>query len=236
MCQTESPGDLVGVIGMHLEGDVDRCRALVFVLDFGFRQRRATIETPVDRFQSLVEVAFLKNRAERTDFVGLGLEIHRQVGIVPLAENAEADEIPFLALYLLGSEGATELANLIGWHMLAMQLLDLMLDGQAMAVPAGDVGRIEPGQRLRTNDDVLENLVDCVADVNVAVGVGGAIVQHEARTSLRCSADALIETAFLPGGNPLRFAAGKVATHRKRRVGEVEGFLVVGHRGSHNWK
>jgi hypothetical protein len=75
-----------------------------------------------------------------------------------------------------------------------------------------------------------------VADVNVAVGVGRAVVQHEAGASLRGLADPLVELALLPGGDPLRFAPGQVAAHRKRRVGEVEGFLVVGHGGSHNWK
>jgi hypothetical protein len=34
---------------------------------------------------------------------------------------------------------------------------------------------------LRLDDDVLEDLVDRVADVDLAVGVGRAVVQHEAR-------------------------------------------------------
>jgi hypothetical protein len=34
------------------------------------------------------------------------------------------------------------------------------------------------------DDDVLEDLVDRVADVDVAVGVGRAVVQHEARPAL----------------------------------------------------
>jgi hypothetical protein len=60
-------------------------------------------------------------------------------------------------------------------------LLDLVLDRQAVAVPARHVGRVEAGQRLGTDDDVLEDLVHRVADVDVAIGVRRAVVQHEAR-------------------------------------------------------
>ena len=60
-------------------------------------------------------------------------------------------------------------------------LLHLQLDGQPVAVPTRDVGRVEPVERARLDDDVLENLVDGMADVNGAVGVRRSIVQHETR-------------------------------------------------------
>jgi len=118
--QAERPGHLVGVIGVYLEGDVDRRRALVLILDFGFGQCRATVETPVDRFQTLVEEAFFQDRPERADFVGLGLEVHGQVWIVPLAENAEADEVLLLPFDLLAGEGAAEGAHLVGRNVFAV--------------------------------------------------------------------------------------------------------------------
>ncbi|KFB74299.1 MAG: hypothetical protein AW09_000410 [Candidatus Accumulibacter phosphatis] len=120
--------------------------------------------------------------------------------------------------------------------MLAVQFFDLVLDRQAVAVPARHIGCVETGQRPGADDDVLEDLVDCVANVNVAVGVGRAIVQNEARASPRRLANPLVEFCLLPGSKPLRFAAGKIATHRKWRVGKIEGFLVIGHGGSHIWK
>src|SRR3546814_20821992 len=51
----------------------------------------------------------------------------------------------------------------------AVLLLDRDLDRQAVAVPARDVGRVEAGQVLRLDDDVLEDLVDRVAEVDRAV-------------------------------------------------------------------
>jgi hypothetical protein len=71
--------------------------------------------------------------------------------------------------------------------VLAVGLLDLVLDRQAVAVPARHIGRVETGQRLGADDDVLEDLVHRVADVDVAVGVGRAVVQHEARAALGAS-------------------------------------------------
>jgi hypothetical protein len=99
--------------------------------------------------------------------------------------------------------------------MLAVQFLDLVFDRQAVAVPARHIGRVETGQRPRADDDVLEDLVDRVANVNVAVGVGRAVVQDEARAPLRGFADLLVELFLLPVGDP--FAVRGLA--RSPRIG-----------------
>ena len=54
---------------------------------------------------------------------------------------------------------------------------DFDFDGQAVAIPAGDVGGVEAGHGLVVDDEILEDLVDDVAHVDIAVGVGGAVVQ-----------------------------------------------------------
>jgi hypothetical protein len=64
--------------------------------------------------------------------------------------------------------------------LLAILLLDLPFDRKAVAVPAGHVGRVEAHQRARADDDVLQDLVHGVAHVEVAIGVGRAIVEDEA--------------------------------------------------------
>src|SRR3546814_16098164 len=61
----------------------------------------------------------------------------------------------------------------------AVLLLDLPLDRQAVAVPAGHVDGLPPGHVLRAVDDVLEDLVQRVADVQVAVRVGRPVMQDE---------------------------------------------------------
>ena len=211
------------LIGAHAEGNVDGLRGLVLILDFGFSERRAAIQAPVDRLQALIEIALFENFAEGADFVGFGLEGQRQVGIIPFAEDTQADEVLFLALDLLVGKGAAEFAHLVGGNVLAVQFLDLMLDRQTVAVPAGHVGRVEPGQRFRTDDDVFQNLVDRVADVDVPVGIGWPVMQHKARTTLRYGTDLLVELLLLPVGHPLRLTFGQVATHRERGISQIQG-------------
>ena len=90
--------------------------------------------------------------------------------------------------------GAALGAELLDRHLvlvellLAILLLDLPLDRQAVAVPAGHVGRVLAEQGLGADDHVLERVVERMADVDVAVGVGRAVVEDEllaARARLR---------------------------------------------------
>jgi hypothetical protein len=77
----------------------------------------------------------------------LGVEIHRQVGIGPVAGDAEALELLALDVDPAFGELAAFLAELDDVDLVLVQalgavlLLDLPLDGQAVAVPAGDVAR-----------------------------------------------------------------------------------------------
>jgi hypothetical protein len=81
--------------------------------------------------------------------------------------------------------GAALGAELLDRHLvlvellLAVLLLDLPFDRQAVAVPAGHVGRVLAQQRLGADDHVLQHLVQRMADVDVAVGVGRAVVEDE---------------------------------------------------------
>ena len=221
MRQAKGFGHLSGMVGVDFECDIDGGRILVLMFDFGFGQRRAAVETPVDGFESLIQVALVQNFAERTNLVGLGLEGHRQVGVIPLAEDAQADEVFLLAFDLLGGKAATQRAHLVAGDVLAVQLLDLVFDRQAVAVPARNIRCIETGQRLRADDDVLENLIDRVANVDVTVGIGRTVVQNEARAPFRRFADLFIELLLLPVCDPLRLALGEIAAHGKRCIRQV---------------
>ncbi len=225
----EAEGARQPVVIREREADVDRDVLAVLVLDLRLGQRRAAIEAPVHRLEAAVDVALLEQPAQRADLVRLVAEGHGEVGVVPVAQHAEPLEVLLLPLDLLGRVGAREPLRLRRGDVLAVLLLDLHLDRHAVAVPARHVGRIETRQRAALHDHVLEDLVDRVADVDVAVGVGRAVVQDEARTPARGFADAPVEAARLPGGDPLGFALREVAAHGKRRVGQIEGVLVVRH-------
>ena len=138
--------------------------------------------------------------------------------MLPIAQHAEADEVLFLAGNLFGGVAAAEFAEFGFGHVAAVQFFHHHFDGQAVAVPAGNVGRVETGQRFAAQDDVFEDFVDGMTDVDVAVGIGRAVVQDEFRAAFADLAQFLIAFLLIPAFEPLRLAFGKVAAHGERGV------------------
>ena len=177
-------------------------------------------------------MAFFDNPAERAHDVGFKVEVHRQVGFVPVAQHAQADEILALTVDLLRGVLAAFLAEGFGVDLdagLADFLFHLQFNRQAVAIPARHIARVVTVQRAAFDDDVFQNLVDRMADMNVAVGVRRAVVQHKGWAALTGFADFLIQTVLPPLLQHLRFALGEVAAHRKIGVGQVKRGFVVGH-------
>ncbi|MCY1311763.1 hypothetical protein D9M70_621110 [compost metagenome] len=107
--------------------------------------------------------------------------------------------------------------------------LDLVLDRQAMAVPARHVGGVVAGQGFRADDDVLENLVDRVTDVDAAVGIGRAVVQDELRTPGADLPELLVQADAVPLLQGLRLALRQAGFHREGGVRKIQRGFVVGH-------
>ncbi len=90
-------------------GCCSRCRktyidgrvGLVGVLDFRFCQCRATVKTPVHRLEPSVDETFFDDGLKRTKLVGLILEVHGLVGLLPLAKDTQSNEVFLLSLNLL---------------------------------------------------------------------------------------------------------------------------------------
>jgi hypothetical protein len=89
-------------------------------------------------------MAVLDDHRKGAQLLGLEARHHRQVGMIPIAEHAQALEVLALrrlACRVLAAGGAKRL----GVDLLpdpAMGLLDLHLDRQAVAIPARNVRRI----------------------------------------------------------------------------------------------
>ena len=209
------------------EADIDCRVALVLVFHFRLGQRRAAVEAPVHGLQAAVHIAFVQHRAEGAQLVGLVTEIHRQVRVVPLAQHAKADEAGALAVDLLERVGARFLQHLGRRQVLAELFFDLDLDRHAVAVPARHIRRVEAGDGARFDDHVFQDLVDRVAQVDVAVRVRRTIVQDEFRTAGGCLADAFIDLLVLPLLDPARLALGEVAAHREGGVDHVDRVFAL---------
>ena len=188
------------------------------------------VEAPVDGLQAAIEEALLEHLAERADLVGLVLEGHRRVRMVPVAQHAEALELRLLPRDLLGRVGArTAAASPRPDRCLPCVFSICTSIGMPWQSQPGTYGASKPASVLALDDDVLQDLVDRVADVDVAVRVRRAVVQHEARAA-RATRRGSPRRPCAPAtpctqpGSRLR----EVAAHRKRRVGQVERRLVVG--------
>ncbi len=199
----------------------------VFVFHLSFGQRRLAIQAPVHRLAALIQIAALIDLAECADDVGFGLVIHGQVGMIPVADHAEADEILLLALDLLPGVFAAQFAELRWRYGFAVFLFHLQFDGQAVAIPSRHIRCIETGECFRFDDDVLQHLVHRVAEVDVAVRIGRAVVQDEFRASRSRLADALVALLRLPLRQHLRLALGEVAAHRKCGVRQIQRILFL---------
>ena len=215
-------------------GDIDRRRDLVGVFDLGLGQRRAAVETPVHRLHAAGQMAVVDDLGQRAHLVGLEAEVERAIRVVPVTEHTETLEVAALDVDLLVGVFAALLPELDRIELdadLAPLLLDRDLDRQTVAVPARDVGRIEARHALGLDDDVLEDLVDRVAEVDRAVRIRRAIVQHELRAPLRMRAQLRVQAFFLPARQHRRLALGQIAAHREIGRRQVDRRLV-GVRGT----
>src|SRR3546814_1730989 len=104
--------------------------------------------------------------------------------MVPVAADAEALELLALGVDPMLGIGAAFGAEFLDRNLvlvelfLAILLLDLPLDWQAVAVPAGDVRRVLALQRLGAADHVLQDMVERMADVHVAIRVRRRSEEH----------------------------------------------------------
>ena len=172
--------------------------------------------------------AGLADFSEGADDAGFGLGAHGFVGVVPFAEDAHADEVGFLAGDLLFGEGAALRAEVGLSAPGAAGFFHLVFNGEAVAVPAGEVGGVVSGEGFGADDEVLEAFVDGVSDVDVAVGVGGSVVEDEEGPGFGGASDFGVELIALPLREHFGLAAREVAAHREGGPGQVEGFGVGG--------
>ena len=153
---------------------------MVGVLHLGLGQGGDAGGAPVDRLLAPVEPAVLGKAGQFRGGDPLVDVVHGQVGLVPFAEDAEPLELLTLDTDELGGILAAELPHLqLGDLVLlrAQILLHLQFDGETVAVPAGDVGGLEAAHPLALEDDVLQDLVEGMADMDMAVGIGGAVME-----------------------------------------------------------
>ncbi len=145
---------------------------MLLVLDLSIGQRGTVVDAPVNRLQPAIHESLLKKSVQRLQRPRLVLAGHRLVGLVPAAKAANALKLRGLQVDVLLRVGAAGFQHRRSRHfqlLAAKLLIHLDLDGQTVAVVTGNIRRIISGHGLRFNDEVLEALVQRVAQVNGAM-------------------------------------------------------------------
>ena len=215
---------------VHRELDVHGRAGVVLIFDLRLGQRRLVVIAPVYGLEALVDVALLVHCAEDLDLLGLKAGIHGLVGVLPVAEHADALEALHLdADVLVGIlvAGGAEVGDA---HGLAVELLlldDSALDGHTVVVPAGDIGGVVAPHGIGAGDEVLDGLVQGVTHVQAAVGEGGAVVQGEAGLALVLLQQLVIEVHVVPALEHPRLPVGQTGPHGEVGLGQVDGLVVI---------
>ena len=214
----------------HRKSDIDAGgRVAVGIFQFRLGQGRARAGAPVHRFEPAVNVAGQHHLAKHADLGSLIGLLQGEIGGIPVGPDAPALEAGLLQLHLFERIGMGLLAQADrreGAALLAAQALQhLQFNRQAMAVPARhEAGPLAAHQGVLV-DDVLEDLVEGVAHMQGAVGIGRPVMQGEHLPGVS-AAELLVQAPLLPEALQFRLALAGIGPHRKGGLQQVEGVLV----------
>ena len=161
------------------------------------------------------------------------MEVHGRIWIFKIAKNCKALEFLRLKPDPASSKFTAFLAEFVDRHFVlvlafsAIFLFDLPFDRQAVTIPARNVVRVIAAHLEGTCDHILEDLVQCVTNMNIAIGIGRTVMQHIERTVLCLFAQLLIEVHTLPAFNEKRFALWQARAHRKFGLRQIKGFGII---------
>jgi hypothetical protein len=102
-----------------------------------------------------------------------------------------------------------------------------VLDRKPVAIPARDVDRVVPQHRARLDDEVLQDLVEQVAHVDMTVGIRRAVVKDPERALGGGLADLPVDVHPVPLLDHVRLELRQVGLHREGGLREVERVLIV---------
>ena len=214
-------------------------RLVVVIFDLGLGQRGLFDRRPHHGLGALIERAVHQELHELVCNHRLGVIVHGQIGIIPIAGDAQTLEFLTLDADPFVCKGAAFLTEVDNRHfvlvlaLLAVLLFDLPFDGQTVAVPPRHIARIKAQHLVGPDDHVLDRLVQRVTDVQVAVGVRRAIVQREGLAfgvGAFCGgglfAQLVIHTNLRPTLQPAGLALGQARAHREISFGQIEGVCI----------
>ena len=220
-----------------LERHIDLGRSDVLVFDLGLGQRRFLDRAPHHRLRAAIEVSGFHELHQLGDDGRFAFELHRQIRIGEIRHQAEPFELALLHLDPFRGVIAAFRTEFGARHVvlvtlfLAVLFLDLPLDGQAVAVPAGHEGRVLAHHALRAHHHVLENAVQRMADMHVAIGIGRAVMEDELIRAPPRLAQLFVKVLVLPARQNARLLLREAGFHGKIGLRQEDGVAVIARAG-----
>ena len=188
----------------NLKRHIDLRRDDIFIFHLSFGQGGLFDGRPHHWLCAAIELAAFGEFQQLRNNGRLGMKIHRQIGIVPIGIDAQPLQLFALRIDPILRIGPAFGAKFNSGHFVFVQLLlaillfNLPLNRQAVAIPTGHIRRVFAKQSLRADDHVLENMVQRMADMHVAVRIRRAIMQDELLAPTAAVAQLRIEICRLP--------------------------------------
>ena len=185
---------------------------------------------PVHRLHPLVDKALFGHLAKHLHLLGFKMGLQREVGIVPLSQHAQALELLPLLVHKIEGVLLALLPKLGGGERIPLHLFvfqDGGFDGQAVGVPAGDIGGAVARHVFLFDDDILEDLVQRGTDVDVSVGVGRPVVEDEEGFPVVAGDHLVVEVLVIHRLEHLWLAPGEPRPHGEIGLGQVDGLIIV---------
>ncbi len=188
--------------------DVNGRRLLIGVLDFCLGQSRFAVRAPVYGLLALVDIAFMRHFAKDTDLFRFEGRAHRDVRVVPGTQHAEAFE-PFpldidpLERVFLAHLAQFQRRQFVAVH--AGRLQAGMLDRHTVRIPARYIGGIVAPGEFIFQDDILQDLVQSMAQMDLPVGIRRSVMQDEFLMARMGFQSFFIDIILLPEFQESRF-------------------------------
>src|SRR3990170_6391561 len=139
-----------------------------------------------------------------------------QIWRIPVSRHTEPFELLTLYIHIFFRILTAQLSYVMPAHPLFLRsklFINLMFYRKPMAVPTGCVRGIKPLHSLRPYNDIFEDLIQCVADVYVAIGIWRSIVEDIFFSILAGFPESLINICSLPSLKHHLFHPGEVCLH-----------------------